>query len=54
MGHIFREYQLNIPRIGRFFSAVGAALHIATDVQAPARGALQEAAISLRYGSRPG
>jgi maltose/maltodextrin transport system substrate-binding protein len=43
------EVTPNIPQMGRFFSAVGAALQIATDGQASAREALPEAAISLRY-----
>ena len=38
----------NIPQIGRFFTAVGTALQIATDGQASAREALREAAMNMR------
>jgi maltose/maltodextrin transport system substrate-binding protein len=37
----------NIPRMGRFFSAVGTALQIATDGQASAAEALREAAMNM-------
>jgi maltose/maltodextrin transport system substrate-binding protein len=37
----------NIPRMGRFFSAVGTALQIATDGQASAGEALREAAMNM-------
>jgi maltose/maltodextrin transport system substrate-binding protein len=47
------EVMPNIPQMGRFFSAVGAALQIATDGQASAQEALHEAAISLRYEYPP-
>lgn len=38
----------NIPQMGRFFSAVGTALEIATDGQTSAQEALREAAASMR------
>ncbi len=38
----------NIPQMGRFFTAVGTALQIATDGQASAREALGEAAMNMR------
>jgi maltose/maltodextrin transport system substrate-binding protein len=39
----------NIPQMGRFFSAVGAALQIATDGHASAQAALQEAEANMRH-----
>jgi maltose/maltodextrin transport system substrate-binding protein len=42
------EVMPNIPQMGRFFSAVGTALEIATNGQTSAREALREAAASLR------
>ncbi len=39
----------NIPQMGRFFSAVGAALQIATQGQASAQAALQEAEANMRH-----
>ena len=39
----------NIPQMGRFFSAVGAALQIATEGRASAKAALQEAAVTMRH-----
>jgi len=39
----------NIPQMGRFFSAVGAALEIATEAQASAQAALQEAEADMRH-----
>jgi maltose/maltodextrin transport system substrate-binding protein len=38
----------NIPEMGRFWSAVGAALQLATNGQAPVQAALQEAADNMR------
>ena len=38
----------NVPQMGRFFSAVGAALQLATDGQLPARRALLEAEANMR------
>ena len=38
----------NIPQMGRYFSAVGAALQIATNGQASAQAALQEAEANMR------
>jgi maltose/maltodextrin transport system substrate-binding protein len=38
----------NIPQMGRFLSAVGTALQIATDGQASAQEALREAAANMR------
>lgn len=38
----------NIPQMGRFFTAVGAALQIATEGHAPAEAALREAAATMR------
>ena len=42
------EVMPNIPKMGRFFSAVGTALEIATNSQTSAREALREAAANLR------
>jgi maltose/maltodextrin transport system substrate-binding protein len=39
----------NIPQMGRFFSSVGAALQIATNGQASAQAALQEAEANMRH-----
>jgi maltose/maltodextrin transport system substrate-binding protein len=38
----------NIPEMGRFFSAIGTALQIATDGQTSAQNALREAAANMR------
>jgi maltose/maltodextrin transport system substrate-binding protein len=43
------EVMANIPQMGRFFSAMGAALQIAADGQASAQEPLHEAAASMRY-----
>jgi len=45
----YGEVMPNIPQMGRFFSAVGAALQIATTGRAPARAALQEAEANMRH-----
>ena len=45
----YGEVMPNIPQMGRFFSAVGAALQIATQGQASARAALQEAEANMRH-----
>jgi maltose/maltodextrin transport system substrate-binding protein len=42
------EVMPNIPEMGRFWSAVGAALQLATNGQAPAKTALDEAAENMR------
>ena len=42
------EVMPNIPKMGRFFSAVGTALEIATNGQTSAQEALREAAAHLR------
>jgi maltose/maltodextrin transport system substrate-binding protein len=42
------EVMPNIPEMGRFWSAVGSALQLATNGQAPAQAALQEAAENMR------
>ena len=42
------EVMPNIPEMGRFWTAVGAALQLATNGQAPAQAALQEAAENMR------
>ena len=42
------EIMPNIPEMGRFFTAVGTALQIATDGQASVREALREAAVNMR------
>ncbi len=42
------EVMPNIPEMGRFWSAVGSALQLATNGQAPAQAALQEAAENIR------
>lgn len=39
----------NIPQMGRFFTAVGTALQIATDGHASAEAALQEAEANMRH-----
>ena len=39
----------NVPQMGRFFSAVGAALQIATDGRASARAALREAEANMLH-----
>jgi len=39
----------NIPQMGRFFTAVGAALQIAGEGRASPKEALQEALISMRF-----
>ena len=41
------EVMPNIPEMGRFWSAVGAALQLATQGQAPADAALKEAADNM-------
>jgi maltose/maltodextrin transport system substrate-binding protein len=38
----------NIPQMGRYFSSMGAALQIATNGQASAQAALQEAEANMR------
>jgi maltose/maltodextrin transport system substrate-binding protein len=38
----------NIPQMGRYFTSVGAALQIATNGQASAQAALQEAEANMR------
>ena len=43
----FGEVMPNVPQMGRFFSAVGAALQIATEGQASAQAALQEAEANM-------
>ena len=45
----YGEVMPNIPQMGRFFSAVGAALEIATEGQASAQAALQEAEANMRH-----
>ena len=45
----YGEVMPNIPQMGRFFSAVGAALQIATQGQASAQAALQEAEANMRH-----
>ena len=45
----FGEVMPNVPQMGRFFSAVGAALQIATEGQASAQAALQEAEANMRH-----
>jgi maltose/maltodextrin transport system substrate-binding protein len=42
------EVMPNIPEMGRFWSAVGSALQLATNGQAPVQAALQEAAENMR------
>jgi maltose/maltodextrin transport system substrate-binding protein len=42
------EVMPNIPEMGRFWSALGAALQLATNGQASAQAALQEAADNMR------
>jgi maltose/maltodextrin transport system substrate-binding protein len=42
------EIMPNIPEMGRFFTAVGTALQIATDGEASPREALREAAVNMR------
>jgi maltose/maltodextrin transport system substrate-binding protein len=42
------EIMPNIPQMGRFLSAVGTALQIATEGQASAQEALREAAANMR------
>lgn len=42
------EIMPNIPKMGRFFSAVGTALEIATEGRASPQEALSEAAATLR------
>ena len=42
------EVMPNIPEMGRFWSAVGAALQLATNGQASAEAALREAADNIR------
>jgi maltose/maltodextrin transport system substrate-binding protein len=44
----YGEVMPNIPQMGRFFSAVGAALQIATEGRASAEAALREAEANLR------
>jgi maltose/maltodextrin transport system substrate-binding protein len=46
------EIMPNIPQMGRFFSAVGKALQIATSGQATAKEALREAALNMRADSK--
>jgi maltose-binding protein MalE len=43
------EVMPNVPQMGRFFSAVGAALQIATQGQANAQAALQEAEANMQH-----
>ena len=45
----YGEVMPNIPQMGRFFSAVGAAIQIATQGQASAQAALQEAEGNMRH-----
>ena len=45
----YGEVMPNIPQMGRFFSAVGAALEIATEGHASAQAALQEAEANMRH-----
>jgi maltose/maltodextrin transport system substrate-binding protein len=42
------EVMPNIPEMGRFWTAVGGALQLATNGQASAKSALQEAADNMR------
>jgi maltose/maltodextrin transport system substrate-binding protein len=42
------EVMPNIPEMGRFWTAVGAALQLATNGQAPVKTALDEAAENMR------
>jgi maltose/maltodextrin transport system substrate-binding protein len=44
----YGEVMPNVPQMGRFFSAVGAALQIATAGRASAQAALQEAEANMR------
>jgi maltose/maltodextrin transport system substrate-binding protein len=44
----YGEVMPNVPQMGRFFSAVGAALQIATTGRASAQAALQEAEANMR------
>jgi maltose/maltodextrin transport system substrate-binding protein len=39
----------NIPRMGRFFTVMGAALQTATDGRATAEAALREADVNMRH-----
>ena len=43
------EVMPNIPQMGRFFSAVGTALQIATEGRASAKAALQEAEATMKH-----
>ena len=45
----YGEVMPNVPQMGRFFSAVGAALQIATDGRASARAALREAEANMLH-----
>jgi maltose/maltodextrin transport system substrate-binding protein len=45
----YGEVMPNITQMARFFSAVGAALQIATQGQATAQAALQEAEANMRH-----
>ena len=45
----YGEVMPNIPQMGRFFGAVGAAIQIATQGQASAQAALQEAEANMRH-----
>ena len=44
----YGEVMPNIPQMGRFFSAVGTALRIATEGRASAKAALQEAEATMK------
>jgi maltose/maltodextrin transport system substrate-binding protein len=44
----YGEVMPNVPQMSRFFSAMGAALQIATEGRASARASLQEAAANMR------